>query len=181
MKRVLRRLRLITPFTLELPVGQEEFVQRLRQHVAPPNTNPFGRLGRIFSPTVAPYSGVVQRDYFRLKPRTEGNQAFIPSIEGHIVPLASGTRLEAELRGASGFFLFFALFYLVFWVFALTSLLMQGSDTTMSTIFFILFAMLLQGGFMVGIPYASARRHMQKAAYELERDLFYFVQRPERV
>ncbi|MBX0289237.1 hypothetical protein K3G63_02245 [Hymenobacter sp. HSC-4F20] len=49
MKQLLRRLHLITPFTLELPVAPDELLPRLRQHVAPPGMNPFGRRGRLFS------------------------------------------------------------------------------------------------------------------------------------
>lgn len=180
MKQLLRRLHLITPFTLELPIGREEFVRRLQQHVAPPNTNPFGWLSRLFSSTVAPYTGVVEADFFRLKPRIESNQAFTFSMEGRIVASPAGTRLEAEVNGASGLLLAFALFYALFPLIGLVSLATQGRGTTLSDVLFFLLVFLLQGGLVLGIPYILVRRRMQKAAYELERDLFYFVQRPER-
>ncbi|WBO86429.1 hypothetical protein [Hymenobacter yonginensis] len=177
MKELLRRIRLITPFALEFPIEAAQFVERLQPHVAPPHLNPFGRLGRIFSPTVAPYSGVVRADYVLLKPRPDGNQLFFPAFNGTVLPTPAGTRLEGELNGASGMFLFPALFYLVFVLVALTSLLMRD-DTTLVDALIMMAMILLQGLLIVGIPYVIARRRMQKVAFELERNLFYFMQKP---
>ncbi|AII53517.1 hypothetical protein [Hymenobacter sp. APR13] len=178
MKELLRRIQLITPFALEFPVEPTQFVGRLQPHVAPPNLNPFGRLGRLFSPTVAPYSGVVRADYVQLKPRPGGNQLFFPAFNGTVLPTPAGTRLEGELNGASGTFLFPALFYLAFVLFAFVSLLTRSENTTLADVLIALSMLVFQGLIAVGIPYVIARRRLQRAAFELERDLFYFIQKP---
>ncbi|SHK67848.1 hypothetical protein [Hymenobacter psychrotolerans] len=123
MKELLRRIRLITPFALELPVDTAQFLQRLQPHVAPPHLNPFGRLGRIFSPTVAPYCGVVRPEFIQLKPRPDGHQFYLPTFEGLALPTPAGTRLEGEINGVSRRFLFFALFYVVGMLFFLVTLI----------------------------------------------------------
>lgn len=178
MQDLLRQIRLITPFALEFQVEPTQFVERLQPHVAPPNLNPFGRLGRIFSPTVAPYSGVVRADYVHLKPRPDGNQLFFPTFNGTVLPTPAGTRLEGELNGASGTFLFPTYFYLAFLLFAFVSLLTRGKNTTLADVLIALSMLVFQGLFVVGIPYIIARRRMQRASFELERDLFYFIQKP---
>ncbi|MBD2716163.1 hypothetical protein KBK19_14060 [Microvirga sp. STR05] len=178
MKQLLRRIRLIAPFALEFPVATDEFVQRLQPHVAPPHLNPFGRLGSIFSPFVAPYSGVVRPDLIRLKPRPDGNQFYLPHFEGLALPTQAGTRLEGELNGASGRFLFFAFFYVVALLFFLVTFITQDQRLPLVGGLILLAAVLLSGSFFVGWPYIMARRRMQRAAFELERDLFYFIQKP---
>ena len=135
MKELLHRIQLITPFALEFPVATAQFVHR-QPHVAPPNLNPFGRLGSIFSPTVAPYSGVVRADFIRLKPRPNGNPFYLPTFEGIALPTQAGTRLEGELNGASGRFLFFALFYAVAMLILLVTLLSQDGGLSLTSALF---------------------------------------------
>ncbi|MCA8829912.1 hypothetical protein [Hymenobacter pini] len=176
MKDLLRRVQLITPLVFDFPISKDEFLQRLKPHVAPPHINPFGRLGRIFSPTIAPYSGTIQPNFIRIKPRTDGNQAFLPTIEANLLQTESGVRLEGELNGASFFVLAPACFYLFFVLFALISLISRSKGLVNLSI--LLLIMSVQGIFFVGIPYFRARRSMQEVAYNLERDLYYFVERP---
>ncbi|MBC6698610.1 hypothetical protein [Hymenobacter sp. BT190] len=178
MKELFRWVWLITPFALEFPVDAAQFVLRLQPHVAPPNLNPFGRLGRLFSPTIAPYNGIVQANYVRLKPLPDGNHLFFPAFEGAVLSIQAGTRLEGELNGASGMLLFPAFFYLAFVLFAFVSLLVRDESTTLADALITMAMLLFQGLLVVGIPYIIARRRLQKTAFELERNLFYFIQKP---
>lgn len=178
MKELLRRIQLITPFTLEFPVNTAQFVRFLQPHVAPPDLNPFGRLSGLFSPTIAPYSGVVRPDLIQLKPRPDGNPSYLPTFEGLALPTPAGTRLVGELNGASTRIVFFALFYAVVMLFFLVILITKDQNWSLPGALVFLASVLLSGFFFVGLPYILARRGMQKAAFELERNLFYFIQQP---
>ncbi|MDU0370337.1 hypothetical protein ACFPAF_08040 [Hymenobacter endophyticus] len=172
---------MITPLVLHFPIDKSQFVQRLQPHVAPPHTNPFGRLGRIFSPEVAPYAGVVTADTIRIKPRAAENLTFAPSFRATLSTEPSGVRVQGELNGVSLFVFAPALFYSAFVLLGLTSLVSQIGEISLLSISIMLFAFLLQGIFFVGLPYYKARRGMQKMVNDLERDLFYFVERPKSV
>lgn len=56
----------------------------------------------------------------------------------------------------------------------------QDGPWHLSSFLILLSMLLLQGALFLGIPYVRVRRSMQQTAYELERDLFYFVQRSEQ-
>jgi hypothetical protein len=178
MKELFRRVRLITPILLNFPIDKDQFVQRLQPHVAPAHLNPFGRLGTVFSLTAAPYTGVVTADSVRIKPRVSGNQAFLPIIQADLLPEQSGTRLEGELNGVSFFVIAPTLFYSAFLLFSLAVLVSKAGQMSFFAVVMLLFVLVFTGAFLIGLPYFMARRRMQQAAYELERDLFYFVERP---
>ncbi|MET4105134.1 hypothetical protein [Hymenobacter sp. UYP22] len=178
MKELLRRVRLITPIVLELPVDKDLFIQRLKSHVAPPHINPASWLGRIFSPTVAPYTGVVEADFVRLKPRAPGNRA-LATMEATVSPVKAGVRLTGELNGISTYLAFSVAVCVGSSLLMLVFMALLGSELTFATLLASLCMLLMNGIVFIGIPYTRARRQMQQTAYELERDLFYFVQRPE--
>lgn len=178
MKNLFRRLRLITPISLKFPLSPDQFVQRLQPHVAPAYTNPFGRLGRIFSPTVAPYTGAVKADAIRMKPRAGDNWAFTPFFQATLLPETSGMRLEGELNGVSLFVIVPAIFCLLVVLFELFILFSRPAPIDLLTVIVLLLSLLVKGVMFIGLPYFLTRRSMQKTAYELERDLFYFVERP---
>jgi len=178
MQDLFRRLRLITPITLEFPLSPDQFVQRLQPHVAPPYTNPFGRLGRIFSPAVAPYTGIVKATAIRIKARGDGSQIFLPLITATLTPVKAGVRLDGELNGVNFTLLAAAAFHSLFLIIGLFSLAFKNNPGRLSDFPILLLMLLLPGVVFVGIPYVKARRSMQQTAYDLERDLFYFVERP---
>lgn len=189
MKDILRRLHLITSFEIELPLEKEEIVHRLQTHIAPPDINPFGRLGRIFNPSVAPYIGVIQADSFRLRPRIsvsgfEGPFAFIgiPTFEGQFISLESGTILVIEVDGVSFTQLLPVVGSLSFTCFVLTGFIysvFSGKWIGLEATLFILTALVLIIYFFVRYPYIKARRNMQDAIQNLKHDIFHFTQRPK--
>ncbi|RSK24016.1 hypothetical protein [Hymenobacter metallilatus] len=178
MQGLFRKIRLITPLVLHFSIDKDQFIQRLQPHVAPPHINPFGRLGRIFSPEVAPYTGIINTDTVQMKPRAEENWAFAPSFRATLLPDPAGVRVEGELNGASLHVVAPALLYSAFILFVLTVFVSQTGKMTFLNVIMLLLAFLFQGAFLVGLPYFKTRRGMQKMANDLKRDLFYFVERP---
>ena len=175
MENILSRLRLITPFVLNFPISKDNLIKRLQPHVAPTDLNPFGRLGKIFNPTIAPYTGTIEPDSFRLKPRTE-NIFGSATIKGQLISTESGTQLEGEIHGASGIFIFFSLFYLIFSCMSLLAIVKQIIMGEFAGAIFFLFFSLIQGLFFIGLPYRKIRINMQNTAHNLERDIHYFIQ-----
>ncbi len=173
MNTLLTKLNLLTTTTIELPVEKYNFVSIVNASIDHSDLGYFSDMGDIFSSSKAEYKGHINSYGFKLKKKRkffDYNMNFA-TAEGRFTQQGDTLKINVEINGFSNqmapFFVMLPIFFL--FVIAMT---LQG-EGIVSLVIIPFF--LLQGLFMMGIPYFMMRRSVKRMQYELERDFYFMI------
>ncbi|MTB50696.1 hypothetical protein [Lewinella sp. W8] len=176
MKDLLEKLHLLQYQTIRLNLPKTVFVSRLREQVDEGSIGIFSDSFDVFSSSKNEYKGHVDLRGFRIKRR---KRLFDFNMN---LAIASGTYreegeqliIDTEINGFSGvmipFYIFVALFYVIFIAIFLGAGEMDGAMPV-----FVLPFILLHALFMFGLPYLLMRGSVSRMQRELEREFFFLT------
>jgi hypothetical protein len=173
MKEFLKRLKLVSHFTLEIETEKSVFVGKLKANVDEGNTSVLFSIWEKFGSSKNEYKGTVEDGSFKIRRR---RKLFDMNMNLAVVSGSYRQRdhilfIEAEVNGFHGVFIPFYIFLPIFYLVAIAAFLLSENASQM---WFVLPFMLLHAVFMMGIPYFVMRRSVNRMKYEVERD-FYFL------
>jgi len=178
MKSLLRKIKLIDDFNVELNISKLDFYSKLRDQVDVSSLGLFSDMGDLFSSSKNEYKGTVDYDGFKLKRKrrffdTKMNMA---TLTGTYRQVSDKLIVESHINGFANvmivFFVFALLFYSVFiGVFIFGGI---GEETS----FFVLPFILMHALFMFGIPYFIMRKSVKRFKYDIEREFHFIATKP---
>ncbi|OHX65424.1 hypothetical protein [Flammeovirga pacifica] len=176
MKELLKKLKLIDYLHTELIIQQNDFVNKLRNHVDEGSTGIFADTFDVFSSSKNEYKGEVSFNGFKIKRRrkffdTNMNMAVAnwtySQKEGKLI-------INTEINGFHGmvipFYIFCIIIYGAFIVGLLSADKIGGNAPGLALPFIIIHV-----AFMMGIPYFIMRRGTKRLKHELAREFFYLT------
>jgi len=172
MSAILRSLRLIQEFEIELESSRKKFIQNLKNNVDDEEIKFWTSILDVFSQGYSKYKGKVGHKKFVLKKRSRlfdigKNIAVVTGKykeNGRSLILA--IEINAFQTGMKIFYGFLSLFYLIF-IANLVGSIISGSTDELP---FIIIMTILQMTFFFGVPYLIMRRSIRYLKSEIIRD-----------
>lgn len=172
MSKILKSLKLIQDFEIELETRKKSFVQRLKDNVDEEEIKFSTSVLDVFSQGTYKYKGKVGFKGFTLKKRSRlfdlGKN--ISVIRGSYVEKGKTLNVPFEVNGFKGgmklYYFLLTLFYL-FYLFGLGANLISGQTDDASMLILLT---LLQMVFFFGMPYFIMRRSIRYLKSEILRD-----------
>ncbi|MBT6236525.1 MAG: hypothetical protein HOI49_10615 [Bacteroidetes bacterium] len=176
MERLLKKLKLVDEFEIELNIQKADFISRLEDKVKPSDLGLFSDSFGAFSSSKKEYIGSVIQSGFKIKKRKKFFDMNLPFAvaKGKWTEREMSLSIKTKIDGFPRMFILFYVFLIMFYGMFLIGVLLSGeADGGASKFIFIPF-LLIHGTFMMGIPYLLMRRSLGKLKYDLERE-FYFL------
>ena len=174
MKELLRKLRLIDNFSIELEIDKYEFFKILQNNIDEKQSD----FLEAFSNSNYEYKGIVNQDFFEIKRKRrlfDMNLNF-SKAKGTMTQKGSKLIIETEINAFQGqmmfMFIFFFFFYVIFIIAFSTADNINGNASGFALPFIVVHAL-----FMFGIPYLMMRRSVSRMKYDLERDLYFMTKK----
>lgn len=172
MSELLKRLRLIEEFEIELKSSKKKFIQNLKNNVDDEEINFRTSLLDVFANNISKYKGKVGFKGFIIKRRSRlfdlGKGIAVAS--GTYKERGSSLALNAEVNGFQGgmklYYIFLSLFYIYFLATIVAGIFRLDTNEFISTILIVL----LQIIFLFGMPYLIMRRSMSYLKSEIQKD-----------
>lgn len=175
MDALLERLKLVDYLTMELPIGKNTFVQRLKMNVDPDDNRTFFPAFEACSSSTNEYKGTVTSDSFKIRRRIRLFE-FAPNLvvaKGNFRQNDNSLVIESRIKGLPNYFIYLWGFLIVLYVFFLVVGISSDSFGDMK--WFVPIFLAIHAVFMLGIPYFLARRAVSRMKYELEREFYYMT------
>jgi hypothetical protein len=178
MENILRKLKLISDFKIELEIEKGEFVEKLKSHVDPSEFGFLSNLSDLFSSSKNDFKGYVGRDYFELKRKRrffDGNKN-LATAKGTYSQNEKKLVLNIQTKGFSKSFIPFLIFVPIIYIIAIVfSIIASVNDQNIP--FFVLPFILFHGTLMLGIPYFVMRKSLKNMEKELEKEFFFLTKK----
>jgi len=172
MNKILRRLKLIQDFELELETSKKKFVKRLKDNVDDEEIKFSTSVLDVFSQGIYKYKGKVGFKKFIIKKRSRlfdiGKN--ISVVKGTYKQKGNSLKVPIEVNGFQGGMKLYYFLITLFYLFYLPSLIADLISGQIDDGALIVIATLLQITFFFGMPYLIMRRSIRYLKSEIIRD-----------
>lgn len=175
MTTILRKLKLIDNFHIELNTTKNDFITKFSANVDYGETGFFSDPFEAFASSKNEYKGKINYEEFEIKRRKKlfDFSGSFAKAKGNFLEEGNILILEGEINAFNPIYIPFFIFGLIFYLIFFSAIIIMGINNEGFPLLFLPF-IILHACLMFGIPFFIMRRSVKKLKYDLERE-FYFI------